>query len=133
VPRALPRHLEPGIVECDPAPDVVLLLARPISTGVALVPAASGAFVQAYADGKIELPKLPKHAHHIRYAPSFMAGGELRTTDAQLPKPYTADSVAQFLGWLYISWSGRNCFVTRNSSHTQRKPWRNAAVISPQP
>lgn len=61
------------------------------------------AVVEAYGDGKIELPQPDPGASpaYIRHAPSFVAG----ETDAVAPdgnrsRPYTATTVAMFLGWM---------------------------------
>lgn len=51
------------------------------------------AVVEAYAEGQIELPAVAPRARGLRNAPSFVprAGGD---------KPYTAQSVGAFLGWM---------------------------------
>jgi hypothetical protein len=56
------------------------------------------AVVKAYADGKIQLNGLPSKASKalIRYAPSFIPGWSSRGED----HPYTAISIAKFLGWM---------------------------------
>ena len=54
------------------------------------------AVVEAYAEGKIELPKPSSQARSIRYAPSFSESA----TVADRGRPYTAQSVAEFLGWI---------------------------------
>lgn len=61
------------------------------------------AVVQAYADGLIKLPDVPKMAppQHIRYAPSFIPGEQVRS--GTLNFPYTAQTVGEFIGWLYPS------------------------------
>jgi hypothetical protein len=53
--------------------------------------------VQAYADGKINLEKPPQKARktNIRYAPGFILGCD----NESLSHPYTAESIAEFLGW----------------------------------
>lgn len=51
------------------------------------------AVVEAYAEGRIELPPVSPRARGIRSAPSFVSG-------ADGDKLYTAQSVAEFLGWL---------------------------------
>ena len=56
------------------------------------------AVVEAYGDGKIELPAPAPKATHVRIAPHFKKlsiGGPMD----KAAKPYTAKSVAQFLGW----------------------------------
>jgi hypothetical protein len=58
------------------------------------------AVVQAYAAGKIELNGLPAKTNRalIRYAPSFS-----ECSDKLSEHPYTAYSIASFLGWIYKS------------------------------
>jgi hypothetical protein len=60
------------------------------------------AVVEAYADGRIELPHVSRDANvrHLRHAPSFIAGEPPRADGA---RPYTARTVAQFLGWVQPS------------------------------
>ena len=54
------------------------------------------AVVQAYADGRIELGTVPTKANRsVRHAPSFAIG----SSSAMDQKPYTASSIAAFLGW----------------------------------
>jgi hypothetical protein len=57
------------------------------------------AVVEAYAEGKIELraPDPKTHPTAIRYAPSFVAGDVPRAPGG---RPYSALSVAEFLGWV---------------------------------
>ena len=57
------------------------------------------AVVQAYADGKIELPAVEPKArdNQIRYAPSFKMGC---APDAGVHRKYTAESVGKYLGWM---------------------------------
>jgi hypothetical protein len=57
------------------------------------------AVVEAYAEGKIELNGLPKDTRKsaIRYAPSYVSGRLQESCD----RPYTLNSVASFLGWVY--------------------------------
>jgi len=57
------------------------------------------AVVEAYAEGKIGLAK-PEGRTDLRYAPSFVAGEHKRVT-AEFP--YTAQTVAKFLGWMQPS------------------------------
>lgn len=60
------------------------------------------AVVLAYAEGKIELPRLPgPKARGVRYAPSFRIDV---VPNGLRDKPYTAESIAKFLGWM----SGRS-------------------------
>jgi ParB-like nuclease domain len=54
------------------------------------------AVVEAFADGKIELPPPTQGAREIRYAPSFVVSPEVI---AQREHPYTIRGVATFLGW----------------------------------
>jgi hypothetical protein len=60
------------------------------------------AVVQAYADGKIQLErpgdKVPLKS--VRSAPSFRPGGHVVKDLNDIAKPYTAWSVARFLGWM---------------------------------
>ncbi len=57
------------------------------------------AVVEAYADGKIELPQpeptTPRR--QLRYAPSFTVGDVL---PARGEHPYTAEGIAKFIGWM---------------------------------
>lgn len=57
------------------------------------------AVVEAYAEGKIELPKVKPDTkkEYIRYAPSFVPGDVLGPVGA---RPYTAQTLAEFLGWV---------------------------------
>lgn len=57
------------------------------------------AVVEAYGEGKIELPPVAPDAapRYIRDAPSFVAG---REPGARPAHPYTARTVGQFLGWM---------------------------------
>jgi ParB-like chromosome segregation protein Spo0J len=55
------------------------------------------AVVQAYAEGRIELPASDESAKRLRYAPSFVAG--LKPDQGRVLKPYTIQTVADFLGW----------------------------------
>jgi ParB-like nuclease domain len=59
------------------------------------------AVVEAYAEGKIELPA-PEGRAGVRYAPSFVAG-QHKLPGADDSKPYTVRSIAEFLGWLDTS------------------------------
>jgi hypothetical protein len=56
------------------------------------------AVVLAYAEGKIELPKVPKDTHKtvIRYAPRFAVGNEDALGRLH---PYTPATLGRFLGW----------------------------------
>ncbi len=63
------------------------------------------AVVVAYADGKIELGK-PKKPGHVRYARSFRKG---KFSDSKLTHPYTDESIAKFLGWIYPSGQAHTC------------------------
>jgi hypothetical protein len=56
------------------------------------------AVVDAYAAGKVTLPEIPKDTKKvvIRCAPSFVQGDE--TCEGE-HRPYTATTIAQFLGW----------------------------------
>ena len=56
------------------------------------------AVVDAYAGGKIALPEIHKETKKvvIRHAPSFIQGDE---TGQREQRPYTAASIAEFLGW----------------------------------
>jgi hypothetical protein len=58
------------------------------------------AVVHAYAEGKIHLNGIGNKAHKtaIRYAPSFIPGSALLGS----AHPYTAESVARFLGWMQV-------------------------------
>jgi len=65
------------------------------------------AVVEAYAEGKIELPQagVGTNPEYIRYAPSFVTG-ESQPPGADGPvHPYTAQAIAEFLGW--VGRSGR--------------------------
>ena len=61
------------------------------------------AVVQAYAEGRIALPKSgivdgkAGGRLHLRYAPSFIVGNQL--DQGRIEKPYTIQAVADFLGW----------------------------------
>jgi hypothetical protein len=55
------------------------------------------AVVTAYAQGQIELEQPDRKAQGVRYAPSFQVG---LSSGASEDKPYTALTVAGFLGWL---------------------------------
>jgi len=61
------------------------------------------AVVTAYAEGKIELPR-PVMAKggmsSLRNAPSFTLAKERFNDLKSLPKPYNAESIAKFLGWM---------------------------------
>ncbi|MHC4181514.1 MAG: ParB/RepB/Spo0J family partition protein, partial [Planctomycetota bacterium] len=60
------------------------------------------AVVDAYAAGKIELeaPAVGKKgSKSVRYAPSFRVG-HLFNDDKKMAKPYNAESIARFLGWM---------------------------------
>ena len=61
------------------------------------------AVVVAYAEGKIELGR-PKPTRgglsNIRNAPSFLPAKERFKDLKSLPKPYNAESIARFLGWM---------------------------------
>jgi len=56
------------------------------------------AVIQAYADGLISLSPVPAHTpgSRIRYAPSFSTNVQ----DRSLEHPYTAQTLAEFVGWL---------------------------------
>lgn len=58
------------------------------------------AVVLAYAEGKIELERPGKDTPKktIRYAPGFIQGN---VPEAFQERPYTAESIAAFLGWKY--------------------------------
>ncbi len=61
------------------------------------------AVVEAYADGKIELPKpqqMDGGLSSIRNAPSFLRASKRFNNLKSLPKPYNATSIAKFLGWM---------------------------------
>ena len=51
--------------------------------------------VEAYAEGKIELPQ-PSKYKDVRSAPSF----KKQAASRQLSAPYTAQTVADFIGWV---------------------------------
>ncbi len=56
------------------------------------------AVVEAYAEGRIELPPPGRGTSaHLRYAPSFVAGDAPR---ARAEHPYTGKTLAGFLGWV---------------------------------
>jgi hypothetical protein len=63
---------------------------------------AVSAAVRALAEGKISIPEPdPKtNASVLRYAPSFIPGKESGTSE--VPHPYTADTLAHFLGSVYL-------------------------------
>lgn len=65
------------------------------------------ASVRAYGEGKIELPASDPstNASALRYAPSFLPG-KLPGTSV-VPRPYTADTLARFLGGIYIRRSSK--------------------------
>jgi ParB-like chromosome segregation protein Spo0J len=63
-------------------------------TDAAVDQATVKAVIVAYAQGKIQLPKPKDKAGSLRYAPSF-----LRNKKDPAGKPYTATSLAQWLGW----------------------------------
>jgi len=54
------------------------------------------AVIDAYADGRIELPAVPKNAPGVLHAPSVLKT-EVDAGEGQLR--YTRTSVALFLGW----------------------------------
>lgn len=58
------------------------------------------AVVTAFAEGRVELsaPPAKTHSDNIRYAPHF----SLECESTEISKPYTVDTVAQFLGWSRI-------------------------------
>jgi hypothetical protein len=59
------------------------------------------AVVEAYSEGRIELPAPGRTTHaQLRYAPSFAAGDALV---ARREHPYTGQTLAEFLGWLQPS------------------------------
>ncbi len=61
------------------------------------------AVVLAYAEGKIELKKPPMNdggLSSLRNAPSFLKAKERFKDVKSLPKPYNAESIARFLGWM---------------------------------
>jgi hypothetical protein len=60
------------------------------------------AVVEAYAEGLITLPPVPKDTNktHIRYAPSFASGENKDVGRAGVQRPYTAQTLADFIGWL---------------------------------
>ncbi len=55
------------------------------------------AVLQAYAEGRIELPLVPKDTPKgkIRYADVPSRNGNV----AAVRKPYTAETLAEFIGW----------------------------------
>lgn len=55
------------------------------------------AVVEAYAEGRIELPE--PTAQRLRFAPSFAYGSSLVARTAGEDHPYDAQGVASFLGW----------------------------------
>ena len=57
------------------------------------------AVVLAYADGRIQLSQPERKAPRLRYAPSFAIVGDDVVVQNDNSKPYTAISVARFLGW----------------------------------
>ena len=63
------------------------------------------AVVLAYAEGKIELQR-PKGVgkdgglRNVRNAPSFCPASKQFNDLKLLPKPYNAESIAKFLGWM---------------------------------
>lgn len=59
------------------------------------------AVVQAYAEGKIVLsqPDEKMSRSLLRYAPSFVRGSSTATVDHTEHYPYTAQTVAAFIGW----------------------------------
>lgn len=58
------------------------------------------AVVEAYADGLITLPSTKDaRKSELRYAPSFTAGGDEPSGVRAPGKPYTARTLAQFIGW----------------------------------
>ena len=63
---------------------------------------AVSAAVRALAEGKVEIPAPDSKARKdtIRYAPSFVPGREPSGT-SEVPHPYTAATLAQFLGGIY--------------------------------
>jgi len=56
------------------------------------------AVVEAYAEGQIELPRPRPKTPRLRYAPSFIVDPDVPLARAE--HPYTAQSIADFLGWL---------------------------------
>ena len=63
------------------------------------------ATVQAFADGKIKLPKVKEQKSRdgnvikLRIAPGFMAQQSAKFSRENLAKAYTAKTLARFLGW----------------------------------
>ena len=55
------------------------------------------AVVEAAAKGLVHLPSVPAKSSQIRYAPSFAVGDGV---PARGDHPYTAQTLAQFIGWL---------------------------------
>jgi hypothetical protein len=75
---------------------------------------AVSAAVKALGEGKIALAPLDPRTRldFVRYAPSFIPGlsapsGGPDTPNASSPNAYTADSLAQFLGGMYVKSTGR--------------------------
>jgi len=56
------------------------------------------AVVEGYAAGKVELPKAAG-GPRARYAPSFISGRRDNSIPAKAELAYTADTLANFLGW----------------------------------
>jgi hypothetical protein len=75
-------------------------------TNAAIEAATVWSVVTAYADGKIELPPVRRIDKNTHYAPKFRPGGISGAT-CTTNFPYTADSVAEFLGWGWKEKDGR--------------------------
>jgi hypothetical protein len=56
--------------------------------------------IEGFAEGKVQLPAIKgRHDGALRHAPSFLPVGKSATDSARAESVYTADSLAQFLGW----------------------------------
>jgi nitrogen regulatory protein PII len=97
-----PRHKVNLIVRDLSDEDMLQIMARENmeewGTSAAIEHETIRAVVEAYAEGQIELspPSAKTNASQLRYAPSFIPDAD-RTGG---PHPYTAQTLADFLGWL---------------------------------
>ena len=90
------------------------------------------AVVQAYADGKVELPKVKRIDRETRNAPGFCRLGD-RLNDIKPNRPYTAESIARFLGWMcgdQVSPRVRNALLVLETAESLNAPEEIAAITT---
>jgi len=68
----------------------------------------------AHGSGRIELPEAKGNTRYFRYAPSFVPGEDSR--EPVRASPYTAKTVAEFLGW--VTSSGEPQYKVENALAT---------------